>query len=68
MTGRLYGFCTEILRRKPFFQPSLYSVILTEYVAIEPRVCVCVCVCVFVCVWKLCSPNGLVYFDETFYK
>ena len=24
----------------------LYSVILTEYVAIEPRVCVCVCVCV----------------------
>ena len=23
----------------------LYSVILTEYVAMEPRVCVCVCVC-----------------------
>ena len=27
----------------------LYSVILTEYVAIEPRVCVCLCVCVCVC-------------------
>ena len=32
----------------------LYSVNLTEYVAMEPRVCVCmyvcVCVCVYVCV------------------
>ena len=27
----------------------LYSVILTEYVAIEPRVCVCMCVCVCAC-------------------
>ena len=27
----------------------LYSVILTEYVAIEPRVCVCACVCACVC-------------------
>ena len=26
----------------------LYSVILTEYVVMEPRVCVCVCVCVYV--------------------
>ena len=33
--------------------PFLYSVILTEYVTIEPRVCVrvsvCLCVCVSVC-------------------
>ena len=27
----------------------LYSVILTEYVAMEPRVCVCMYVCVYVC-------------------
>ena len=28
-----------------------YSVILTEYVAMEPRVCVCVHVCVCVCMY-----------------
>ena len=33
-----------------FYQLFLYSVILTEYVAIEPRVCVCLCVCLYVCV------------------
>ena len=27
----------------------LYSVNLTEYVAMDPRVCVCLCVCVCVC-------------------
>ena len=32
------------------FEMFLYSVILTEYVAIEPRVCVCACVCACVCV------------------
>ena len=31
----------------------LYSVILTEYVAMEPRVCVCMCV--FLCVEVLHS-------------
>ena len=50
----------------------LYSVILTEYVAIEPRVCVHVCMCVYVrpslCVWQRCSPNGWIHFNETFYK
>ena len=46
----------------------LYSVILTEYVAIEPRVCVCVCVCVSVCVCHLYSLNGWTDFDETFHK
>ena len=29
----------------------LYSVILTEYVAIEPRVCVCVYMCMYACVY-----------------
>ena len=28
----------------------LYSCILTEYVAMQPRVCVCMCVCMYVCV------------------
>ena len=28
----------------------LYSVILSEYVAMEPRVCVCMCVCMCICV------------------
>ena len=50
----------------------LYSVNLTEYVAMEPRVCVCVCVCLSVClsvcVWKLSCSNGWVDFDEIFYK
>ena len=37
----------------------LYSVILTEYVAMESRVCVCVCVCVYVCVCVTAlHPNG----------
>ena len=47
---------------------SLYSVII----AIKPKVCVCMCVglCVCLCVrvWKHCSPNEAVDFDETFYK
>ena len=54
----------------------LYSVNLTEYVAMEPRVCVCmcvcmyvcVCVCVCVCVWQRYSPNGWMDFDEIFHK
>ena len=29
----------------------LYSVNLTEYVAMEPRVCVCMYVCMFVCIY-----------------
>ena len=33
-----------------FFFLFLYSVILTEYVRIEPRVSVCVSVCLCVCV------------------
>ena len=47
---------------------SLYSVILTEYVAIEPRVCVCVSVCLSVCVCHLYSPNERTDFDETLHK
>ena len=39
----------------------LYSVILTEYVAIEPRVCVCVCVCVCLCVSPL-QPKRMNWF------
>ena len=35
----------------------LYSVILTEYVGIEARVCVCASVCLSVCVCHLYSPN-----------
>ena len=61
----------------------LYSVILTEYAAIESRVCVymyacmCVCVCVCsvcececvcVCVWQRYIPNGWMDFDDIFYK
>merc|ERR1712074_404214 len=52
----------------------LYSVNLTEYVAMDPRVCVCLCVCVSVClcvcvcVCHLYSPNGWTDFDETFVK
>ena len=34
-----------------FSSPFLHLVIMTEYVAIEPRVCVCVCVCVCLSVW-----------------
>ena len=50
--------------------PFLYSVNLTEYVAMNPRVCVClcVCVCVCVCVSHLYSPNGWTNFDETFHR
>ena len=45
----------------------LYSVILTEYVAIETEgVCMSVCMCV--CVWKLYSQNGCVYLDETLHQ
>ena len=60
-----------------FWRPFLlYSVNLTEYVAMEPRVCVCMCVCMYVCVyvcvcvcvWKLSCSNGWVDFDEIFYK
>ena len=29
----------------------LYSVILTGYVVIEPKLCVCMCVCVDVCMF-----------------
>ena len=38
----------------------LYSVILTEYVGIEARVCVCVrvCVCLSVCVISTAQTNG----------
>jgi len=50
----------------------LYSVNLTEYVAMDPRVsvclCVCVCVCLSVCLCHLYSPNESTDFDETFYK
>merc|ERR1712090_55944 len=46
----------------------LYSVNLTEYVAMDPRVCVCLCVCLSVCVCHLYSPNGWTDFDETFHK
>ena len=49
------------------FYVFLYSVDLTEYVAMEPRVCVCLSVCLSVCVWKLCSPNEWMDFDEIFY-
>merc|ERR1712105_212000 len=34
---------------KYFDTPFLYSVNLTEYVAMDPRVSVCVCVCLSVC-------------------
>ena len=58
-----------------FFPFNLYSVILTEYVAIKTEgvcmsVCVCVCmyVCASVCMWKLYSQNGCVDFDETLHK
>ena len=45
----------------------LYSVILTEYVAIETEgVCMSVCACV--CVWKLYSQNGCVDLNETLHK
>ena len=50
----------------------LYSVNLTEYVAMDPRVSVCVCVCVSVCLCvclcHLYSPNEWTDFDETFHK
>merc|ERR1712105_384522 len=50
----------------------LYSVNLTEYVVIDPRVSVCLCVfvsvCVSVCLCHLYSPNESTDFDETFYK
>ena len=36
----------------------LYSVIFTEFIAMEPRVCVCVCVCVFVCLSVCLSVCG----------
>merc|ERR1712074_379367 len=56
----------------PYFSVFLYSVNLTEYVAMDPRVCeclsVCLCVCVCVCVCHLYSPNGWTDFDETFHK
>merc|ERR1712074_473102 len=50
--------------------PFLYSVNLTEYVAMDPRVCVSVClsVCLCVCVCHLYSPNRWTDFDETFHK
>jgi len=54
------------------FRCFLYSFILTEYVAIEPRVCVCVSVCasvrLCVCVCHLYSPNKWTDFDETLHK
>merc|ERR1712105_497014 len=46
----------------------LYSVNLTEYVVIDPRVSVCVCVCLSVCLCHRFSPNGWTDFDETFHK
>ena len=36
----------------------LYSVILTEYVRIEPRMSVCVSVCVYVCVYVCVSATA----------
>ena len=54
------------------FSSFLYSVNLTEYVAMKLKVCVCVCfcvcVCVSVCVWQRYSPNGWMDFDEISYK
>ena len=41
-----WSTCFTCLKGFPF----LYSVILTEYVAMEPGVCVCMCVCLCVCV------------------
>ena len=49
----------------------VFSQILTEYVAFEPKVsavCLCVCVSVCVCVCNLYSPNGWADFVESFYK
>ena len=46
----------------------LYSVNLTEYVAMDPRVSVCVSVCLCVCLCHLYSPNEWTDFDETFHK
>ena len=45
-------------------------VVLTEYVAIEPKVCICMCVCgcMYVCVWQRYSPEGWMDFDDFFYK
>merc|ERR1711983_641334 len=48
--------------------PFLYSVNLTEYVVIDPRVSVCVCVCLSVCLCHLYSPNEWTDFDETLHK
>ena len=53
---------------------SLYSVILTEYIRIEPRVSVCACVCVCVsmcesvCLFKLYSRNGSADFSKNSHK
>ena len=63
------------------FQTHRYF-ILTEYVAIDPKVCVwicvclslymyvcmSVCVCVCVCLLKRCNPNKAVDIDETPHK
>ena len=46
----------------------LYSVNLTEYVAIDPRVSVCVSVCLCVCLCHFYSPNEWTDFDETLHK
>ena len=45
----------SILMKSIICSSNLYSVILTEYVAMEPRVCVCMYVymCVCVCVTAL---------------
>ena len=45
----------------------LYSVILTEYVRMDPG-CLSVCVCVCVCLWQLYSLNGWADFDEISHK
>ena len=62
--------------RTYFNMPFLYPVILTEYIAMEPRVCVCIyvcmCVCICVCrcvrVWQRSHSKGWVDFDEILYK
>ena len=46
----------------------LYSVNLTEYVTMDPRVSVCVSVCLCVCLCHLYSPNEWTDFDETLHK
>ena len=52
IAGTLERSAPLINKKKEIRSRFLYSVNLTEYVAMEPRVCVCVCmyVCVYVCV------------------